>query len=83
MAEQFRRPSASFFEHEVALQHSCLVDAVTPLEEIEELCLVVSVKALAHRLIVSLPDVQEPIAIGVKVGVEAEVLSPGSVLGVI
>ena len=58
------------------MQHSDLVDPVTLLEEIEQVGLVVSVKALAHGLVVRLADVQQPIALGMKVGVETEVGRP-------
>ena len=78
-AEEIRRPSPSFLEYQITLQHADLVDPVLPVEEIEQICLVVSVEALADGLIVRRPEVQEPIALGVKVGVETKVLAPGGV----
>ena len=81
--EKLTRAPTPLFQNEVALKDAEGVNVVPSTEIVEEVSLVIAVEPLAHRLIVCLSDVEEPVTIRMQVGVQTEVRTPSRIAVVV
>src|SRR5713101_3277158 len=79
ISEKLRRAAPSPIKNEVTLEHSNLINSIMAPKEVKKVGLVVSMQSLSDGLVVRLADVEDPVAIGMEIGVQAEGCAPARI----